>query len=188
MINCRLGSPQAAFRPNPRQRLPEDALDHADGDPVDLGDLGDRQPVLHPGSDARMFRPRDLTRGPGLGVDRCRNFLVADRCRRQDREHARLPRGSLGRWRGVRSRWLDGLRFRREERLGRLARARDPLSIIAARGVLLLPMVEQGLPRLFGYSRYRRVGRAAGISQIMPRIVHEKFAQKKPQSDQWLGY
>jgi hypothetical protein len=26
--------------------LPEDALDHADGDPVDLGDLGDRHSVL----------------------------------------------------------------------------------------------------------------------------------------------
>jgi hypothetical protein len=28
-----------------------------------------------------MVRPRDLARGPGLGVDGCRNFLVADRCR-----------------------------------------------------------------------------------------------------------
>jgi class 3 adenylate cyclase len=47
----------------------EDALDHADGDPIDLGDLGDRHSVIHPGSDARMVRPRDLTRGPGLGID-----------------------------------------------------------------------------------------------------------------------
>ena len=61
--------------------FPEDALDHSDGDRVDLGGLGDRQRVIHPGSDARMFGPRDLARGPGLGVDRCRDFLVAARCR-----------------------------------------------------------------------------------------------------------
>ena len=48
--------------------LPEDALDHADGNPVDLGDLGNGHSVLHPGSDAGMVRPRDLMRGPGLGV------------------------------------------------------------------------------------------------------------------------
>jgi hypothetical protein len=93
-----------------------------------------------------MVRPRDLTRGPGLGVDRWRNFLVADRCGRQDRENARLPRGSLGRWRGVRDRWLDGLPLWCEERLGRLARARDWLTVVTARGVRLLPVIEQGCP------------------------------------------
>jgi hypothetical protein len=41
------------------------------------------------------------------------------------------------------------LPFRREERLGRLACARGPLAIITARVVLLFPVVEQGLPRLF---------------------------------------
>ena len=60
MINCQLGSPPSA--------LPEDSVDHVDGNPIDLGDLGDRQPVIHPGSDARVLRPRDLTRGPGLGL------------------------------------------------------------------------------------------------------------------------
>jgi hypothetical protein len=40
----------------------------------------------------------------------------------QDRQHARFPRGLLGRRRGVRDRWLGGLPFRREERLSRLAR------------------------------------------------------------------
>jgi hypothetical protein len=108
-----------------------------------------------------MVRPRDLTRGPGLGVDRCRNFLVAGRCRRRDRQHARLPRGSLGRWRGVRRRWLDRLPFRREERLGRLASARDPLTVITVRGLLLLPVIEQRSSRLFGCSRYR-----SGIRQL----------------------
>ena len=108
-----------------------------------------------------MVRPRDMTRGPGLGVDRCRNLLVAGRCRRQDREHARLPRGGLGRGRGVRSGQVDGWRFRREERLGRLARAFDPLTVITVRGLLLLPVVEQGSSRLFGCSRYR-----SGIRQL----------------------
>jgi hypothetical protein len=75
---------------------------------------------------------------------------LRDRCGRQGREHARFPRESLGRGHGVRDRWLDG--FRREERLGRVARARGPLAIITARVVLLLPVVEQGLPRLFGCS------------------------------------
>jgi hypothetical protein len=83
-----------------------------------------------------MVRPRDLARGPGLGVGWCRNFFVPDRCRRQDRQNARLPREVLGRWRGVRDRWLGGLPFRREERFGRLARARDPLKVIAARVVV----------------------------------------------------
>jgi hypothetical protein len=140
---------------------PENALDHVDGDPVDLGDLGDRHPVIHPGSDAGVVRPRDLTRGPGLGVDRCRNFLVAGRWGRQDREHARFSRGALGRWRGVRSGQVDGWRFRREERLGRLASARDPLTVITVRGLLLLPVIEQGSSRLFGCSRYR-----SGIRQL----------------------
>jgi hypothetical protein len=40
-------------------------------------------------------------------------------------------------------------------RLGCLARARDPLTIITARVVRLLPVVEQELPRLVGYSRHR---------------------------------
>jgi hypothetical protein len=40
-------------------------------------------------------------------------------------------------------------------------RARDPLTVVTARGVMLLPMVEQGSPRLFGCSRYR-----SGIRQL----------------------
>ena len=51
---------------------------------------------------------------------------------------------SLGRRRGVRNRWLDGLPFRREERLGRLALARDRLTVVTAEVVLLLPVIEQG--------------------------------------------
>jgi hypothetical protein len=41
------------------------------------------------------------------------------------------------------------LPFRREERLGCLARIRDPPAIITAKVVLLLPVVEQELPQLF---------------------------------------
>jgi hypothetical protein len=162
IINCRLGISRAAFRPIPRQVSPEDALDRADGDPVDPGGLGDRQPVLHPGSDARVFGPRDLTRGRGLGVNWCRDFLVADRCRSQDRQSARLPGGSLGRGHGVRDRWLDGLPLWREERLGRPARARDPLAVVTAEVVLLLPVGEQGWSsRPFDHSRDR-----SGIRQF----------------------
>jgi hypothetical protein len=163
MISCRLGPPGRRIDSS---LLPEDALDHADGDPVDLGDLGDRHSVFHPCSDARMLRPRDLTRGPGLVVDRCRNFPVTDRCRRQDREHARLPRGSLGRGHGVRRQWFYGSRFRREERLGRLASARGPLAIITARVVLLFPVVEQESSRLFGYSRHLK-----GIRQLWQAVT-----------------
>jgi len=124
--------------------FPEDALDHVDGNPVDFGDLGNGHSVIHSGSDARMLRPRDLARGPGLGVDRCCDFLAADRCRRQHRQHARFPLGSLVRRRGVRNRWLDGLPFRREERLGSLALARDRLTVVTAEVVLLLPVIEHG--------------------------------------------
>ena len=34
--------------------LAENALDHADGNPIDLGDLGESSFRLRPGSDARM--------------------------------------------------------------------------------------------------------------------------------------
>jgi hypothetical protein len=81
--------------------FPQDALDHTDGDPVDLGDLGNGHSVLHPGSDAGMVRPRDLARGPGLGLGRCRDFLVTGRSRLRDRQHAWFPRGSLGPWHGI---------------------------------------------------------------------------------------
>jgi hypothetical protein len=56
----------------------------------------------------------------------------------------RFPLGSLGGRRGVRIRWLDGLPFRREERLSRLALARDRLTVVTAEVVLLLPVIEQG--------------------------------------------
>ena len=61
-------------------------------------------------------------------------------------------RGFLGRGRGIGNRWLGGLPFRREEGLGRLARVRDPVTIIVAGGVMLLPMVDQGSSRLCDYS------------------------------------
>jgi hypothetical protein len=41
---------------------------------------------------------------------------------------------------------LDGLGFRREERLGRPARARDPLRIIAA---IVVPWLSKGCPDCF---------------------------------------
>jgi hypothetical protein len=42
---------------------------------------------------------------------------------------------------------LDGLGFRREERLGRPARARDPLRIIAA---IVVPWLSKGCPNCLG--------------------------------------
>jgi hypothetical protein len=54
-----------------------------------------------------------------------------------------------------------GSPFRREERLGCAARARDPLTVITVRGLLLLPVIGQGSSRLFGCSRYR-----SGIRQL----------------------
>ena len=46
----------------------------------------------------------------------------------------------------VLNRWPGDLSFRREERLGRLARSRDPLAIVAAR-VRSLPSIKQELLR-----------------------------------------
>jgi hypothetical protein len=51
--------------------------------------------------------------------------------------------------------WLKGLPFRREERLGRLARAPDPLAIITARGGACCRWLSTSCPELVGYSRHR---------------------------------
>ncbi len=69
----------------------EDALDLADGDPVDLGNLGIRHSVLHPRADTVKLRPRDFRRHLPLGADR-RFAPHMDRGRRCDCQHARLPR------------------------------------------------------------------------------------------------
>jgi hypothetical protein len=74
------------------------------------------------------------------GAQRCRNFLVADRAGGEIGSTRGFRGGRSADGAGVRSRWLCGLPFRREERLGRLARARDPLAIITEREVMLLPM------------------------------------------------
>jgi hypothetical protein len=68
-----------------------------------------------------------------------------------------------------------------------LARVRDPATIIVATG-MLLPVVEQELPRLVCYSRYRGVGGDAALALNYARIVHPKFASKNPEFNQLLGF
>jgi len=49
--------------------LPENAFDLFDGNPVDLRHLENRHSVLHPGSDARELRGRDLRHRRRPGAD-----------------------------------------------------------------------------------------------------------------------
>jgi hypothetical protein len=111
MINCRLGSPGPPLQTEPSSRFPQDSLDHADGDPIDLGDLGDRQPVIHPGSDARVVRPLDQKlRNGGLSSKRltCQGggkmaliLTAEDVVRRIAAECAYIDhRGGVGIWLG----------------------------------------------------------------------------------------
>jgi len=126
--------------------FPENARDLADSNPIDLGDLGNRHSVLHQSSDASELRPRDLGCRLLLGAAPRFDLLVTDRRHRGDSENARFARRLIGRRRRVRDRLLGGLPFRGEERLGRLARSRDPLAIIAGK-VRLLSWVRHDLAR-----------------------------------------
>jgi cyclopropane-fatty-acyl-phospholipid synthase len=84
----------------------QNGLDRADGNPIDLGNLGRLHSVFHQGPDARKLRPRDLGRRLLLGADRCFDFLVVDQRRRRGCQHARFARRLVGRW-GVRNQLLD---------------------------------------------------------------------------------
>jgi hypothetical protein len=83
--------------------LAENALDHADGNPIDPGDLGSRHAVLRPGADAHKLRARDLGRHPLLGADRRITFLATNWCRRQGSQNARFPPRLVGGHQGVRN-------------------------------------------------------------------------------------
>jgi hypothetical protein len=50
-----------------RSSLTQNPGDLAGGNPVDLGNLGNRHAVLHQGADTHELRSRDLTRRLGLG-------------------------------------------------------------------------------------------------------------------------
>jgi hypothetical protein len=63
-------------------KLPENALDLVDGNPIDLGDLGNRHTVRRHGADARKLRSGDIERRLRLGGDRCFDLLKSDRHRR----------------------------------------------------------------------------------------------------------
>ena len=123
----------------------QNGRDRVDGNPIDFGNLERLHSVLHQSPDARKLRPRDLRRYLLRGADRCFDFLVTDRRRRRGCQHAWFARRLLGPW-GVRSQLLGDLQFRREQRLRRLTRSRDPLAVISAR-VRVLPSAKQDLLR-----------------------------------------
>jgi len=83
----------------------QNGLDRADGNPIDLGNLGRLHSVFHQSLDARKLRPRDLGRRLLLGADRCFDFLVMDQRRRRGCQHARFARRLVGQ-RGVRNQLL----------------------------------------------------------------------------------
>lgn len=138
--------------------FPENALDRADANPVDLGNLGNRHSVLHPGSDASKLGDRDLGHHSLPGADWSVDLLETDRRRGRGCQHARLARRLVGRrQRRVRNRLLGDLPFRGEQRLGRFARARQPLGIVTARVRFLLPSVKQKLLRtIYAFARSKR--------------------------------
>jgi hypothetical protein len=127
--------------------LSENALDRTNRNPINRSDLGSRHAVFRPDADARKLRARDLGRHPLLGDGRRFTLLAADRRRRQRAQNTRFPRRWFGRRHGIRNGLFGDLPFRSKERLGRLTRARHPLAIIAANGVLLFLAVEQESPR-----------------------------------------
>lgn len=82
-----------------RSSLTQNPGDLAGGNPVDLGNLGNRHAVLHQGADTHELRSRDLTRRLGLGSDRNFERLVTDWHRRRDySQHTRFA-GRLVGWR-----------------------------------------------------------------------------------------
>jgi hypothetical protein len=78
--------------------------------------------------------------------DRRVNRLLANRRWRQDGQNAWLAR--VRRLRKFRKRLIGDVLFRREKRLGGLARSHDLLAIVATRLALLLRAVGQELPRI----------------------------------------
>ena len=83
---------------------------------------------------------------PLLCGDRRINRFMANRRWRQDGQNAWLAR--VRRLRKFRERLFGDVLFRREKRLGGLARSHDLLAIVATRLALLLRVVEQELPRI----------------------------------------
>ena len=77
--------------------------------------------------------------------------------------------------------------FRREERLGCLARARDPL-LIFARGVLLMLVVEQKFPDSLATHDIEASVETVGVAVNYARILHQKFAPKNFNPLKGLGF
>ena len=80
-----------------------------------------------------------------LRGDRSINRFLANRRWGQDGQNAWLAR--VRRLRKFRKRLIGDVLFRREKRLGGLARSHDLLAIVATRLALLLRAVAQELPR-----------------------------------------
>jgi hypothetical protein len=120
---------------------PENALDVAGGNPIDLGDLGNRHAVFRQSADAGKLRARNLTR-QRRGYNRTFGFLTCRRGRNYS-QHARLADRLVG-WRRVGTWWRADRWFRFEQGFGRLARSGDPLAIITAR-MRFLVSGKQGL-------------------------------------------
>ena len=110
----RAGVTPAAWRPNLSSALSENALDRADGNPIDLGDLGNRHPVFHPGPDAGKFRPRNLACYGWFGANRRSDLLATHWRRLQNPQDARFAHRVVDRRERFRNRWLAQWPFRCE--------------------------------------------------------------------------
>ena len=94
------GSANARGRPaNPPSGLAENALNLANGNPIDLRHLGNRHAVFCPGADAGELRPWNLTCRQ-RGCDRSFGLIVTCERRKSYSQHSRLARRLVG-WRGM---------------------------------------------------------------------------------------
>ncbi len=97
--------------------FPQNALDLADGNPIDLGNLRNGHAVFQPSSNSSEMGRRDLGRHRRLGVAGSFGLGMPDRRRRRSGQDPRFPLRRLGRGAGVRNRKLGVLPFWPEQRL-----------------------------------------------------------------------
>src|SRR5579884_1776061 len=97
--------------------FPQNALDLADGNPIDLGNLRNGHAAFQPSSNSSEVGRRDLGRHRRLGVAGSFGLGMPDRRRRRSGQDPRFPLRRLGRGAGVRNRKLGVLPFWPEQRL-----------------------------------------------------------------------
>jgi hypothetical protein len=119
----------------------ENVLDLAGGDPIHLGHLRGRHPVLQPRADAGDMRYRDDGFPRRRGAGRRCWFISRDGHRRGDRQHAWFPNNFASGCRFPNG-WFDALGSGCKERLGRPTRACALLATIAAI-VMLWGLIKQ---------------------------------------------